>query len=352
MSDLIGVGLIGAGSIGRVHALNIARRVSGARLVAVADPAEAAAKEIGDQLDVPAVYDSADDLLANRAVEAVVVASPASTHAQLLRDVAVACKHVFCEKPLGLDLPAIDSALEAIAQAGVALQVGFQRRFDRNFRQARDLIAEGLIGQPRLVRVISRDPRPPSIQYLRKSGGLFMDMTIHDFDIARFLIADEIEEVTALGAVLVDPAIGREAKDLDTAIIALRYATGALGVIDNCRQAAYGYDQRVEVFGSQGAVLVGNEEMDRTVLITAEGARKASPQPWFGERYADAYLAEMQAFVDAIRGGRRAEVDGKDGRVAVALALAAERSAKERRPVLVSSVEATMVATAPPPPPV
>ena len=153
MGDLIGVGLIGAGAIGRVHALNIARRMSGARLVAVADPAQAAAKEIADQLDVPAVYGSAEDLLANRAVEAVVIASPASTHAQLLRDAAVACKHVFCEKPLGLDLPAIDSALEAIAQAGVALQVGFQRRFDRNFHQARALIAEGLIGRPRLVRV-------------------------------------------------------------------------------------------------------------------------------------------------------------------------------------------------------
>jgi len=339
MGDLLRIGLIGAGTIGRVHALNIARRLSGARLVAVADPVPEVATGIGDQLGIPAVYGAAEELLSDRAVEAVVIASPAPTHAQLIRDAAAACKHVFCEKPVGLDLPVIDLALEATARAGVTLQVGFQRRFDRSFRQARDLVAEGLIGRPRLVRIISRDPQPASIPYLRSSGGLFMDMTIHDFDMARFLVADEIEEVTALGAVLVDPAIGREANDVDTAIIMLRYASGALCVIDNCRQAAYGYDQRIEVFGSEGVVMVGNEEMDRAVLVTADGARSASPQPWFRDRYADAYAAEMQAFVDTVRGGRRAEVGGEDGRAPVAIALAAQRSARERRPVLVSSVE-------------
>jgi len=335
----LGVGLIGAGKIGRVHARNLAERLSGARLVAVADPEAGAASAIADRLGAGAVCAAPEELLAHEAVEAVVIASPTPTHADLIHAAAASGKHVFCEKPIALDLAVIDAALGAVARAGITLQVGFQRRFDRSFRQARDLVAAGRIGRPRLVRVTSRDPQPGPIQYLRESGGLFMDMTIHDFDVARFLIADEVDEVTALGTVLVDPAIGTEANDVDTAIVTLRYASGALGVIDNCRQATYGYDQRAEVFGSEGAVMVGNEELDRTTLVTADGARNANPKPWFTDRYADAYAAEMQAFVDAVRSGRPAEVGGEDGRAPVAIALAAQRSALEGRPVLVSSVE-------------
>jgi myo-inositol 2-dehydrogenase/D-chiro-inositol 1-dehydrogenase len=335
----LGVGLIGAGKIGQVHARNLAGRLDGARLAAVADPVPAAAGAVADRLGDGAVYAAPEELLADPAVEAVVIASPTPTHAPLIRAAAAAGKHVFCEKPIAPDLAAIDAALEAVARVGVTLQVGFQRRFDRSFRKARELIAAGRIGRPRMVRVTSRDPRPAPIPYLRESGGLFMDMTIHDFDMARFLIADEVEEVTATGAVLVDPAIGAEANDVDTAVVTLRFAGGALGVIDNCRQAAYGYDQRAEVLGSDGAVIVGNEEPDRTTLLTADGARSANPRPWFMERYADAYAAELQAFVDAVRTGRPAEVDGHDGRAPVAIALAAHRSALERRPVLVASVE-------------
>ncbi len=335
----VGVGLIGAGKIGRVHARNLAERLSGARLVAVADPDAGAAATVADRLGVRAIYAAPEELLANDAVEAVVIASPAPTHGDLIHAAAAGGRHVFCEKPIALDLAVIDEALAAVARAGITLQVGFQRRFDRSFRQARDLVAAGHIGRPRLVRITSRDPQPGPIQYLRESGGLFLDMTIHDFDVARFLIAEEVEEVTALGAVLVDPAIGAEANDVDTAIVMLRYASGALGVVDNCRQAAYGYDQRAEVLGSEGAVMVGNEELDRTTLVTVDGARNATPKRWFTDRYADAYAAEMQAFVDAVRSGRPPEVGGEDGRAPVAIALAAQRSALEGRPVLVSSVE-------------
>jgi myo-inositol 2-dehydrogenase / D-chiro-inositol 1-dehydrogenase len=335
----LGVGLVGAGKIGRVHARNLAERLRGARLVAIADPLPAAAAAIAERLGGGTVHAGPEELLADGAVEAVVIASPTPTHAALIHAAAAAGKHVFCEKPVATDLAVIDRALEAVARAGITLQVGFQRRFDGSFRQARDQVLAGRIGRPRLVRVTSRDPQPGPIEYLRESGGLFMDMTIHDFDVARFLIADEVEEVTALGAVLVDPAIGREANDVDTAIVTLRYAGGALGVIDNCRQASYGYDQRAEVFGSKGTVVVGNELLDRTTLVDADGARSAKPKPWFTDRYADAYAAEMQAFVDAIRSGRPAEVGGEDGRAPVAIALAAQRSAVERRPVLVSSVE-------------
>jgi myo-inositol 2-dehydrogenase / D-chiro-inositol 1-dehydrogenase len=339
VAEALGVGLVGAGKIGREHARNLARRLDGARLVAVADTVPAVAEEVAGQLGVRAVYHTPGELLADDAVDAVVIATPATTHAELISAAAAARRQVFCEKPIALDLAAADAALAAVTRAGVTLQVGFQRRFDRSFRRARELVAEGRIGRPRLVRIISRDPRPGPIEYLRDSGGLFMDMTIHDFDLARFLIADEVEEVTAVGAVLVDAAIGIEANDLDTAIVTLRYAGGALGVIDNCRQASYGYDQRAEVFGSEGAIMVGNELLDATTLVTADGARGANPKPWFRDRYADAYAAEMQAFVDAVRSGRPAEVGGDDGRAPIAIALAAQRSVREGRAVPVSSVE-------------
>jgi len=339
VAEALGVGLIGAGRIGRVHAHNLARRLRAVRLVAVADTVPAAADGLGEALGVGAVYHEPAGLLADGAVDAVVIASPAPTHAALIRDAAAAGRHVFCEKPIALDLATIDAALDAVAAAGVTLQVGFQRRFDRSLRRAREVVAAGRIGRPRLVRIISRDPRPAPIEYLRHSGGLFLDMTIHDFDLARYLIGDEVEEVSALGAVLVDPAIGSEAGDVDTAVVTLRYRGGALGVIDNCRHASYGYDQRVEVFGSEGAVLVGNDETDRATVVTADGATGANPKTWFEARYADAYAAELQAFVDAVLAGSPAEVGGDDGRWPIAIALAAQRSMRDRRPVLVSSVE-------------
>lgn len=339
MSDLLGVGLIGAGKIGRVHAHNLAHHVSGTRLVAFADPREAVTKALGQQLGVGSIYPGPEDLLADGAVDAVVIASPTPTHAQLLTDAASAGKHIFCEKPIALDLRLIDTALDRVNRAGVTLQVGFQRRFDRSFREARDLVARGSIGRPWLVRITSRDPEPAPIEYLRSSGGLFLDMTIHDFDMARFLIDDEVDEVSAVGAVLVDPAIGRDAEDIDTAIVTLRFAGGALGVIDNCRHAAYGYDQRAEIFGSEGVVTVENKECHQTVLTSAAGVRRANAESSLSDRYADAYAAELQAFVDAVRDGRPSEVGGRDARLPVAVGLAALRSAEERRPVLVSSVE-------------
>ena len=231
----------------------------------------------------------------------------------------------------------IDRALDSVEKAGVKLQIGFNRRFDPNFKAARDMVAAGKIGDPHIVRITSRDPAPPPIDYIKVSGGIFLDMTIHDFDMARFLINSEVEEVYAAGAVLVDPAIG-EAGDIDTALITLRYANGAIGTIDNSRRAVYGYDQRVEVFGSEGAVVVSNNTPHKALYSNAQRVQSAQPLYFFLERYMDAYVAEMQAFIEAVQQDTSPQVTGIDGRIPVTMGLAAWKSYKENRPVKLSEI--------------
>ncbi|MCL4862618.1 MAG: inositol 2-dehydrogenase [Caldilineaceae bacterium] len=337
MTGTINVGLIGAGRIGQVHAESITRRTAGARIVAVADVNQAAAEQCAGRFQIGEATGDPHDLLNNPAIEAVLICSSTDTHAPLIRAAAAAGKHIFCEKPIALDLAAIDAALADVAQAGVKLQIGFNRRFDSNFRHLRHTVASGGIGAPHLVRITSRDPAPPPIAYIQVSGGIFLDMTIHDFDLARFLIDDEVTEVYATGAVLVDPAIGA-AGDLDTVVVTLRYVHGALGVIDNSRQALYGYDQRAEVFGAAGAVEAQNKTPHNTTHSTADGVQRPKPHYFFLERYMDSYVAEMSAFLDAIRTDVPTPVTGADGRMATVLGLAAWRSVREKRPVAVDEI--------------
>lgn len=336
----LGVGLIGAGRIGRIHAQNLATRVPGARLAAVADIDLQAARQVAAQFDVPRASQDAQELLADPSIQAVAICSATDTHAQLIMAAARAGKHIFCEKPFDFDLARIDRAVEAVDLAGVRLQIGFNRRFDPSFRKVRELVASGKIGRPHLLRITSRDPQPPPMEYVKVSGGLFLDMTIHDFDMARFLLADEVEEVFAAAGVLVDPAIG-EAGDLDTALITLRFANGAMGAIDNSRQAVYGYDQRVEVFGSAGMAAAGNETPDRHTYLDAAGVHGPRPVYFFLERYQESYLAEMQSFVRCIQEGTEPEVNGRDGRIPVEMGLAARKSYEERRPVKLSEITRT-----------
>jgi myo-inositol 2-dehydrogenase/D-chiro-inositol 1-dehydrogenase len=237
-----------------------------------------------------------------------------------------------------LDLKRIDRALEAVETAGVKLQVGFNRRFDPSFKRVRDMVAEGEIGDPHIVHIISRDPAPPPIEYIKVSGGIFLDMTIHDFDMARYLIGSEVEEIYAAGGVMVDPKIG-EAGDVDTALVTLRYANGAIGSIDNSRQAVYGYDQRVEVFGSGGGIVVANRTPDNAVISDADGVRAAKPLYFFIERYTDAYIAEMKEFVSCVLEGKTPSVTGIDGRIPVVMGLAAWKSYREKRPVKLSEID-------------
>ena len=271
MGKAITVGLVGAGRIGRLHAENLAYRIPEAELVAVSDIFVEAAESVAADLQIPAAYQDHRRLLEDESIQAVLICSSTDTHAQIMEEAAEAGKQIFCEKPIALDLGRIDQALDAVDQAGVKLQVGFNRRFDPNFRRAQEIVAAGEIGEPHLLRITSRDPEPPPVEYVKLSGGIFLDMTIHDFDMARFLMGSEVEEIYAAGGVLVDPEIGR-AGDIDTAIVTLYFANGALGTIDNSRQAVYGYDQRVEVFGSGGMVAVSNNTADSAVISDAKGA--------------------------------------------------------------------------------
>ncbi len=332
------IGLVGAGRIGKVHAETIAQRISGAELVAVADPDLVAAREIGELYGIELVTADPQDVFAHPDVEAVAICSSTDTHAQFIIDAARAGKHIFCEKPVDHSLARIDAALAAVAAAGVKLQIGFNRRFDPNFRKVRAAIADGTIGDLHILRITSRDPAPPPIAYVKVSGGIFLDMAIHDFDMARFLTGSEVEEVYTAAAVRVDPAIG-ELGDVDTAVIMLKFANGVIGTIDNSRRAVYGYDQRVEAFGSEGMIRVLNNKPNTSILSDAAGVHAEKPLFFFLERYMDAYEEEMRQFVTAVREDKPVPVGGLDGRHPVIIALAAKRSLDENRPVRLSEIE-------------
>lgn len=332
------VGVIGAGRIGRLHAQNLAYRIPEANLVAVSDIFVDAAHKLASELQVPAAYRDYRPILDDKSVDAVLICSSTDTHAQIIEDAAQAGKQIFCEKPIALDLAKIDHALGVVERAGVKLQIGFNRRFDPNFKRVRDVVAEGGIGVPHVLRITSRDPGPPPIEYIKVSGGIFLDMTIHDFDMARFLVGSEVEQVYAAGGVLVDPDIG-EAGDIDTTLITLTFANGVLGAIDNSRKAVYGYDQRVEVFGSGGMVSCTNNHPNTALISDGSGVHGSLPLFFFVERYTEAYVAEMKAFVECIVNDTPPPVTGLDGRVPVVMGYAAKKSFEEKRPVRLAEVD-------------
>jgi myo-inositol 2-dehydrogenase/D-chiro-inositol 1-dehydrogenase len=321
-----------------VHAENLVYRVPEARLVAISDVFVEAAQKLAAELAIPAVYQDHRKILEDKSVEAVLICSSTDTHARFIEEAAEAGKQIFCEKPIALDLTRIDRALAAVQQAGVKLMIGFNRRFDPNFRRVRQIVAAGEVGEPHLLRITSRDPAPPPIEYVQVSGGIFLDMTIHDFDMARFLMGREVEAIYAAGGVLVDPAIGL-AGDVDTAAITLHFDGGALGVIDNSRQAVYGYDQRVEVFGSGGVVSADNAYPNTARVSDAQRVHRDLPLNFFMDRYVESYVEEMRAFVDCIVNDAPVPVTGLDGRIAVVMGYAAKKSLVEGRPVRLDEIE-------------
>lgn len=333
----LNIGIIGAGRIGKIHADNILR-FPNAKITAISDlfagpELEAWAAERG----IGYVTKNSDDIMSNPDIDAVFICSSTDTHVPLIKQAAQANKHIFCEKPVSMDISQTEEALEAVKAAGVKLQIGFNRRFDHNFKRVREHVQGGTIGEPHLIKITSRDPNPPGEDYIKVSGGLFMDMAIHDFDMARYLSGSEVEEVYAQGQVLVDPVFSKYG-DIDTAIITLRFRNGALGVIDNSRKAVYGYDQRVEVFGSKGSVTVANDHPNSAVVSTAEGIVSDKPLHFFLERYNGAYVDETQQFIESLLNGKPLVVDGNDGLQAEKIALAAKLSVSLNRPVKLSEV--------------
>jgi myo-inositol 2-dehydrogenase/D-chiro-inositol 1-dehydrogenase len=332
------IGLIGAGRIGRLHAEHLTLRIPTGAALVVADAFEEAARQCAESYAIASYTQDYRAVLERPDIEAVVICSSTGSHAGIIEAAAQAGKHIFCEKPIALDLPSLDGALEAVKRAGVKLQIGFNRRFDANFKRARQAVERGEIGRPCQFDIISRDPTPPPIEYIRLSGGIFLDMTIHDFDMARFLMGCEVEEVFALGEVMCDAAIG-EAGDVDTAIVSLRLANGVIGTISNSRRAVYGYDQRVEILGSAGAISVGNNYPNTAIISDSTSVRRDLPQHFFLERYSESFVAEMSAFIDAVLHDKPVPVTGYDGRAPVVIALAAQKSLEEHRPVRLSEIE-------------
>ena len=331
MSAPIRIGVVGVGRIGSMHARLLAREVPGLTLASVHDARAEVAGAVGRDLGVE-VAPSAEELMADPGVDAIAICTSTDTHVDLLVAAVETGKPVFLEKPISLLLEEVDRALEAIDRAGVFLQVGFNRRFDPGHASVREAIAAGEVGELHLVRISSRDPGPPPLDYIRVSGGIFLDMTVHDFDMARFLTGSEVEEVYARGEVRVDPGIG-EAGDLDTVVVTLRHADRTLTTIDNSRRAAYGFDQRLEAFGSGGMAISANPSAHMGSVTTGAGTR-TQPLPYFFlERYVPSYVAQWATFEQAVRTGAPPPVTGRDGREALVVGLAAWRSVHEGRPV-------------------
>jgi inositol 2-dehydrogenase len=320
------MGIAGLGRLGRFHAENMAGRAPSIELVRVVDAMEEVARSMGQRLGVE--WSTAyDDLLSDASIEAVVIATPTPYHAMMVEQAAAAGKHIFCEKPLSLERQPTERAIEAARSAGVKLQIGFHRRFDPDWAAATERIKAGELGDVYLFRTSLRDMRPPSMDYIKTSGGFFLDVTIHDFDTARWMVG-EIDEVTAFGAALTDPAFATLG-DVDNAVVVLRFASGALGVIDNSRAAGYGYECSTEVMGSRATARIGYHRRVNVEWLTP-GAASVDYVSDFIERYPRAYLLEIEDFARAVRADRPVAVTGEDALAAFMLSQAAERSRRER----------------------
>ena len=332
------VGIIGAGRIGQVHAKSITYHIPQAEILAISDIYEDGAAKVANELGIPDYYKDYHKILENPDIDAVLICSSTDTHADIACEAAAAGKHIFCEKPVDLTVAKIKKVIEAVDKAGVKLQIGFNRRYDHNFAQIKKLEQNGKIGKLQTIKITSRDPEPPAIEYVKVSGGIFLDMTVHDFDMARF-IGGEVEEVYANATVMVDPAIG-EAGDVDTALVTLKFKNGAVGVIDNCRKASYGYDQRLEVFGSKGQATAGNDTPTNVLFIDENGNVSDKPLYFFLERYMQSFTDEMTQFIDCVLNDKPTQTTVYDGLEALRLGLAAKKSVAEHRPVKLSEIEA------------
>jgi myo-inositol 2-dehydrogenase/D-chiro-inositol 1-dehydrogenase len=331
MKRRVKIAVIGTGRIGSVHTRNLANSIPEADVVAVCDIRLKVAQAVADELGIERVVKDYHELLEDKDIEAVLIATNTDTHAFIVKDAAITGKQIFCEKPLALDLASIDDVMETAEKTGIKLQVGYNRRFDKSFRHVREVVSSGELGQPCVLRITNRDPEPPSIEYAKTSGGMFLDMSIHDFDMVRFQIG-EVEEIYAIGNVLIAPYL-KDIGDVDVDIITLRFANGAIGSIDNSRQCTYGYDQRLEVFCVNGMAIAANEYENTVIKGDAEGHHSARLPRFFIQRFADCYVDEVRQFLQCVIENKPVTPTGYDSRASVLLGLAAWESFRQNRPI-------------------
>ena len=327
--------LVGLGRIGIIHLDNLLQ-IHNVEVVAVMDSQEEALKYARDK-GIAIITTTYSELLNINDIDAVIICSPTNTHADYIELAAKKGINIFCEKPLDLSLKRVKEVLQVVEKMNVKLMIGFNRRFDKEFKKIYNVVQNGNIGDHHLVKITSRDPAPPPISYIKTSGGLFLDMTIHDFDMARFIVQKEVDEVYAKGAVLIDPQIGHVG-DIDTAVVTLTYTDGTMAVIDNSRKAAYGYDQRLEIFGSKGMVKAENNLQDSHQLYTSQGAYRSLPLHFFLERYVEAYKTEMIDFINSLKNGQIVPTNGNDALQSLKIGLAAIKSINENRVVKLSEI--------------
>lgn len=337
---MLNIGIIGAGRIGKVHLESISYHVKNATVTAMADPfMNEETEKLIRSYGVSKVTKDYKDILNDKDIDAVLVCSSTDTHAAISIEAINAGKHVFCEKPVDHSIEKIQAVADALKEhPDIKFQVGFNRRFDHNFAAIRKAYDDGKIGEAHILKITSRDPEPPNPAYIKVSGGIFLDMTIHDFDMACFLTDSDVEELYVNSAVLVDPAIGEQG-DVDTAIITMKMANGALAVIDNSRKAAYGYDQRAELFGSKGMVATSNDTVSSAVISNADGVTGEKPLFFFLERYMESFSEEMRQFTEAVINDTEVPVGIHAGLQSVKIGLAARKSVDEHRPVKISEIQ-------------
>ena len=333
---MINIGILGLGRIGRIHLENLSTRIEGVRVLAAMNPSEEGRK-FAQKFNVPLITSNADDVINHPDIDAILICTSTNVHADYVIKVARAGKAIFCEKPLDLSLQKVRETLAVVKQSGVPLMLAFNQRLDPNFQEVKQALLKRRIGKLRSIHIISRDPGPPPIPYIKASGGLFLDMTIHDFDMARYLVGDEVKEVFARGYNLVDPEIGK-AGDIDSAYVMLTFNNDVTVVIENCRHASYGYDQRLEVFGSEGMMKAENPLKTTNWVMDKEGVHLSRNLDFFIDRYAESYRLEMKAFIESLEQKIPMPITGDDGLSAMLIALAANISVKENRVVKIEEL--------------
>ena len=332
----IKIGIIGIGRMGQIHLDNLMQKFSEVEVVAISDINEEA-RQWAEKYTISKFYSDYQDLISDQEVNTVVICSPTNQHAENIIAAAQAGKNIFCEKPMDLSIQTATKVLQIVEKAGVKFMLGFNRRFDPNFMKIKGLIEEGKVGDPQIVKITSRDPAPPPIDYIKSSGGMFLDMTIHDFDMARFMVSSKVISIFAVGRNIVDPNIGI-AGDIDTAVVTITFDSGAIATIDNSRQAVYGYDQRVEVFGSEGMAGTENNKSDNHYYYNKKGQSESLPLYFFMDRYILSYFNEIKAFIDCIVHDEVPKVGGQDGLISLAMGWAANTSMQENRVVMLKEM--------------